>query len=109
MPGRPYGTGDPELAAHRLAVWRDHALRGTPVDDIAARLGLKRATLDQFVYRHRKAGNPLAVHHAHARLRNPDPDHTQLVRRASAARVRARRRERVRAERARLAQSSPEQ
>lgn len=105
-PGR---MPDVELIEYRLTVWRFMALGGAPVDSIAERLGISRRSLDQLVYRQRKAGNPLAVHHAHARLRNPDPDHTQLVHRAAAARVRARRRERNRADRGTLAQSSPEQ
>jgi hypothetical protein len=55
---------DEEAAERRLKVWRQRAILGDPVDDIAAELGLKRKTLEAYVVRARRRGHPLAIYHA---------------------------------------------
>jgi hypothetical protein len=64
--GRPSSLtkGEDSVYADRLMVWKRLASRGVLVADIAHQLGMKRAALDQFVVRARKAGHPDAVYHA---------------------------------------------
>jgi hypothetical protein len=82
---------DPETIEYRMRMWKQLAPRGVRVADIADRLRMTRAALDQMVYRQRKAGNPLAVYHADACFADPDPSPRRL-----ALRLRARKRDRSR-------------
>lgn len=65
IPGSSW-TPRPDTA-DRLRIWRRHATVGTPVDDIAARLGMAHDALDQMVLRARRHGHPDAIHHANGR------------------------------------------
>lgn len=65
--GRKGSSYDPRLdTLIRLARWRRLASIGTPVNDIAAAVGLTRAALDQMVCRARKHGLPDAIRHPNA-------------------------------------------
>lgn len=64
IPGSDYEPrADTEI---RLARWRRLASDGVPVVDIAAALGIKRATLDQITCRARRHGHPDAIRHPFA-------------------------------------------
>jgi hypothetical protein len=89
---------DPETTEHRMKVWKELALRGVRVADIAERLRMTRVALDQLVYRQRKAGNPLAVYHADACFTDPNPSSRKLAKRLY-ARTRDRRHKRSRSAR----------
>ena len=70
---RPGRIRDQGTAEYRIGVWKRQASIGIPVADIAARLGMTRVALDQFICRERRGGNPDAILHLSARPRNPDP------------------------------------
>lgn len=52
----------------RLARWKRLASIGTPVDDIAATVGMTRDALDQMVCRARRHGHPDAILHPNSGL-----------------------------------------
>jgi hypothetical protein len=87
---------DVEMIEYRLSVWREGCRRGLKVADIAHQLHMTRGTLDQFVYRQRKAGHPKAVYHPDACFTDPEPSAQKLAKRL-AARRRDRRRKAERA------------
>lgn len=62
--GRSGRERDHETIDYRMRVWANQAPQGTPVADIAARLRISKAALNQMVLRERRANNPLAVYHA---------------------------------------------
>ncbi len=90
---------DDELIGRRLAVWSALAPQGVRVDDIAARLGMSRAALDQLIHRERASGNPAAVYHLNGHPRVPDGDRSLPTRLRN-------RRERERRRRHRLARAA---
>ena len=64
---RPGRRRDEETIDYRMRVWAQLAPTGELVADIAARLRMSRAALNQMVLRERARKNPLAVYHAHYR------------------------------------------
>ena len=85
--GRHKGSGDHDRNEQRLKIWKDRALRGVRRADIAVELGMSLVALDQMVYRHRSAGNPLAVYHINAQFKDPNPSRHNLAHREYRARL----------------------
>ena len=72
---------DHEVMDYRLSEWKRLARQGILVADIAARLGMSRAALDQMLCRARRRGHPDAVYHADARFKSPTPTRRQVLER----------------------------
>lgn len=108
---RPRGPGaipDTDMINYRLGVWKRLAVLGVPAAEIADRLNMKLAALNQLVYRQRKRGHPSAVYHADAPQFAPAStlEGSELARRLHIRALRQARRRRQREQAAREARNT---